>query len=485
MSDDPALALRHHYTPRGTGEDIPLYAGEFRTGDEPEPAHGTVRWQWGRFGRIKMDGERNLKFADPALDFVKATEYKSSSMWIPHSAIEIDAAGGRIPPQPAGSMGAAAGHPSVIKLAGTHRFEATLEQALGDPSKMDRVTFLIPNGWEADDGAFVSDATPQNAEEGVDAAAPYVWPGRTVCGGGGWSVTFDMVGEMRSGTSWRELRDGGGMRFTHVGELRRVDEATFTGDDAFAILDRVRIALNIALGRRVSCALPVGYLQGEPVWTRWRTSPVDRLGASSDWLDRTIAARQIGHLVSRVLDVAFDAGTWSALRSATGYYTAGKDVTVDLSVPLPISGLQALTFFRFMSTPQMSNTKWKNLQTEGQIRLLLEAADIDLAVPAHLIHLESARSKLSQAKKPGDALTAVVEMRNVATHPTDQLPYDRYTIYEWAEGGMVASYWLCLALLKLVDYNIEMARRLEKDVPYVGQVKLPPWAPKAVITPSS
>lgn len=67
-------------------------------------------------------------------------------------------------------------------------------------------------------------------------------------------------------------------------------------------------------------------------------------------------------------------------------------------------------------------------------------------------------------------------MRNVVTHPTRDRP-DKFNLYEWAEAGMHARYWLCLALLNTVGYQGKIAAVLQDQPHWRGQLRASPWAP--------
>jgi hypothetical protein len=180
-----------------------------------------------------------------------------------------------------------------------------LDQELGQTHELEQVTFLVPNGWQAHDATGICDP--------VDVAR--TWYGRAEAAGGGWTVTLDRDAAMDSG-AWRELKAAGGCRFTHIGRLTRADGSAFTGQEAQEALDRVRLGLNLALGRRITCALPVGWRGEQPVWSRWRSAPVDTFRSASHLLDETVCRQQIEEVVSRVLAFTADPARREALRHA-------------------------------------------------------------------------------------------------------------------------------------------------------------------------
>ena len=450
--------LRHHYVPTGIGEDVLLFAGEFRRGDDPDPFNGSVRWRWTDPPRVQAYGTRPTT-TRALMDLMSAQA--ETSRWAAHDQLHIDLAGEALPPQPTAD-------PPLTNVG--QMITPRVEQQLGKGVDLDQVTFFIPNGWEAHDGTAVCDP--------VDLTRH--WYGRLSADGGGWSVTIDPSGRM-SLEDWRDLKDRGSYCFTHIGSLSRTDGAPFSGEAAFHVLDRLRVALNIALGRRTTCSLPVGWRGDIPVWARWRSAPVDGYSTINHWLDSTVASKQISRLLELVLEFSTNDTAWGALRPAVAYYVAGNiDVDVELSVSVPVSGLQLLAYYRFVTDRRLySNNKWHDKSTEQQLRLLLDDMNLDLAVPMHMSHLDDARNRLADAGGgPYDALGVLVKMRNVVTHPTHKKPA-AFGIYEWAEAGMLARYWLCLALLNVVGYDGEILESMGASAPWTGQLTVPPWVAAA------
>ena len=443
---------QHHYRPADVGNDVVLYVGAFRRGDGTDTLDGSVRWRWSNNARIEA---RVTRLATTAA-WQQLMSTGDASLWLEHDHLVVDLPGGTLPPQPAeGTRPENAGRVIASRL----------EQQLGDGQDLDRVTFLIPNGWQAFDGSAVCDPH--------DLARQ--WHGRLTATGGGWAVTIDPTGEMDP-AAWHELKDRASYSFTHVGCLTRSDRSPFTGEEALHALDRVRVALNVALGRRTTCSLPVGWRDDAPVWAGWRSAPVDPFQPIRHWLDDTIATRQITNIVERVLDFTADLAAWEALRPAAAYYVAANmDVDVEMPVAIPVSGLQLLAYYRFVTDRgAYSRSKWKALGTEAQLRLLLDDINLDLSVQSQFMHLAAVQQRLAQHRARWDALGVVVKMRNLVTHPKKDEPA-LFSAREWAEAGMHARFWLCMALLNVVGYDDEVAAVMGAEPQGTGQVRPPPW----------
>jgi hypothetical protein len=76
-------------------------------------------------------------------------------------------------------------------------------------------------------------------------------------------------------------------------------------------------------------------------------------------------------------------------------------VDVDLTVSIPVSGLQPLAHYRFMKQRQAysQQTAWKKFDTEGDIRLLLYDMGLTTNVKAHFVHVEAAIDRISTAQR--------------------------------------------------------------------------------------
>lgn len=59
------------------------------------------------------------------------------------------------------------------------------------------------------------------------------------------------------------------------------------------------------------------------------------------------------------------------------------------------------------------------------------------------------------------------------------LSYFRSSDYEWAEAGMLARYWLCLALLHAAGYQGQAAAIMQARPRMTSQVHPVPWVPQA------
>ncbi|MFG2500886.1 hypothetical protein ACGFSB_22075 [Streptomyces sp. NPDC048441] len=281
---------------------------------------------------------------------------------------------------------------------------------------------------------------------------------------------------------FKQLQRGGGHLFTHTARLTRIDGSSFSSMEALDALDRIRLGLGLALGRRTGCVLPVGSFGGKPVWTLWRGQRVDRYrSTSSHWLDDTVDSTQLSEIVGKTLDVTQDATAREALSQAIGYYVAGLgDVDVELQANMAVSGMQLLSHYRFVTAGPYTSKEWDDLKprqgpTEWEIRQLLSGIGITTPVPGHFAHLAAVQQRLAANGAQFDGLGTVVKMRNVATHPTKDQPAS-YSAQEWAEAGLLACYWFGLSLLDFIHYKGKIAAILQPRPRYGGELRDGPWS---------
>ncbi|MFI8001895.1 hypothetical protein [Streptomyces sp. NPDC086010] len=453
-------AVKHYYESAEDG-NVPLYSGKLAFSHNSDRAYsGNVVFTWKPTPRVKMKGARDST-SEEIVEMFDLGNF-TSGMWGTAPGLAIDLPGATIPDAPTSTQG-------LLKPSGDLHVEERVHAQIGDGNSLDEVTFLLPNGWRADDAFNICDS------DNVGNS----WSGRTIAQGDGWDVVFDVLPSMTL-KRWRQLKDVGGYSFTHAGRIRRTDGAIFTSDAACAAIDRIGLGLKLALGRRTSCLLPVGYLGGRPVWTLWGATPVDPLTSSSDWIDSSCSSKQIGELVSRVLDFTTSTSSLQSFKNALAYYVAATvDVDVHLQASLPVSGLQLLTYYHMVTVGPHTPKQWENLiprerATEWEIRNLLNVMRITVSMPQHFQNLTTVGQQLAANGAHRDALGIVIKMRNVATHPTKKQAGD-YSDLQWAEAGMLARYWLCLALLYTVGYQGRVAAVMQSRPRYHGELRKPPW----------
>lgn len=352
-----------------------------------------------------------------------------------------------------------------------------VQQTLGDGSALDRLTFLVPNGWNVWHGGNICDAEEPD---------PY-WPGRIVAQAKGWWITIDRRRDAHE-AHWRNLRDTGQSGVTHIGQLKRQDGSTFTTEDSAPVLRALRLAFSLAVGRAVGPLLPVGWRQEAPVWTQWRRERIDSVRPSGQFLDRYAGHTQVAELIERVVDFCDIDDRMEVLQYAVSYYiTATYDADDELRVALPVSGMQLLAYRRFVEERQsFTNNQWADLgkadslgrgQTECEIRRLLDDCNIATGLPSQFANLQKVSAALPALKdgSPRDALGCVISMRNKIIHPTKALP-STWDAYQWWEAASYAVDAFLLSILNTIGYTGQYRSAVATNVS-TGVTNPVPWVP--------
>ena len=133
-------ALSHHYPPGELNAAVPLYSGTFLRPEDQVPFQGDVRWRWGAIPRIEARGQRASRVEDLKSMFAD----KDSELWVQHEDLRIDQHEDVLPHAPLSLEGP----PSDKGLSIT----MPVEQQLGNAQGLERVTFLVPNGWSGSHG---------------------------------------------------------------------------------------------------------------------------------------------------------------------------------------------------------------------------------------------------------------------------------------------------------------------------------------------
>lgn len=451
--------LKHLYSPKGQNEDVPLFAGRYVWAGEntDRPFEGDVRFMWRPSPRVVARGRRAV-----STDELAAMFEPSGAAWVTAPTIDLVDEHRTVPEPPTGPTEPPQTGDDVSVLVA----ERLGNQTFGEPNCLEKVTFLIPNGWRSTNGTVICNPADRR----------HRWRGRLEAAGGRWQIVIDALPQTTNPRYWKSRRSEGGYAFTHVGQITADDHTPFETDALDDTLDALRVAFSLALGRSTAPLLPVGWADQEPRWASWTTPPVDRLGSAGTWLDVSTAAEQVSEVVGRILDRWSDPVVRDVLRYATSYYvTANVDVDAELIVAMAVSGLQLLAHHRFMTVRNAySNTRWrKKMSTETQLRLLLDDCQIPTSVPGHFSHLKSVQQQLNLSRgSPQDALNCIMKLRNKVVHPTRD-ERRNWSLYQWAEAGFVALYFLEHALLNTIGYSGATKPRIRSNNdPTVSPV---PW----------
>jgi hypothetical protein len=289
----------------------------------------------------------------------------------------------------------------------------------------------------------------------------------------GWRITVDSHAGTYRLTD--RLESDGGYGLTHTGTLKRADGTLFDADDADEALWALRHFLSFARGFWSGPVLPVGVnAGGESAWERWDLRKLSRWEHVTGWFDADYG---------QLLEAAF-AGfmpRWATsewqrpLQSAIYWYVHSNTMAggLDGSIVLSQAALELLAWVLLVKDRKaLSGNKFKDLSATDQVRQLLTALGIPLAIPAacRALTVEAPR------QEPGwtDGPQACASVRNGTVHPnltrreqyTPDLLFDVWNLQLW---------YIELVLLAVSGYTGPYANRLRLPR-HRGVVEPVPWA---------
>jgi len=260
--------------------------------------------------------------------------------------------------------------------------------------------------------------------------------------------------------------------FTHHVTIHRFEGTAFSPEDAQMQLDLLGDFLTFCRGFWVSTALTVGVdADGVVAMEELGTRKVSPKKVSSNWLDfhhGNCILELFPKFAARMADLSWQ----EALRHALYWYVRADTNLVgpDGGCFLLQAALERLAWHVLVRDRQsLSESGFSKLQAADQLRLLLSALSVPLAIPNGLAELQTAGKELNWKDGP----EAFVGVRNRLVHPPKsnrkdlKLPYfEAYTLGKW---------YVELILLSACGYTGKYSSRT-KIHRWVGEVEDVPWA---------
>ena len=278
-------------------------------------------------------------------------------------------------------------------------------------------------------------------------SADLVWAGRWSCEGGGWTLTLDQRPDHQSCVE--AMRGTRKFTITHVGELRRSDNAPFTADQAADTLRAFQLALSFAVGGWVAPALPVGLdSTGRRVWEQWAAWRCDPFHGHLQWWD-THTGADLSAMVGQYLSAWTTPGARDVVRHLAHHAISANhmDVTLEARIMLAQAGLEYLAWITHVVEGGRSRAEHKALQAHEVLRELTTAAKIPNAIPPELDALPGLLTE-----EDADGPRVVTWLRNRLVHPKDAgEPYQlAHTVdHAW----LLSMHYLDLLLLHRLGYQ--------------------------------
>ena len=268
------------------------------------------------------------------------------------------------------------------------------------------------------------------------------------------------------------LREQGGYRLTHVGEVRTRDGGSFSGAEAKDLLEAIALFLTFVKGSRCDLCCPSGFdSSDEQVWSQW-SAPREWEPSPLTWFDfhnpSSLANLFSGFMAKwRIHD-------WrDALRTAIWWFANANYSSrgADAGIIFAQTAMERLCYeYCVVDRALISAKGFNDLAAADKYRLILSSLAIPTGIPTSASALARAARRYSHWS---DAPQALTEIRNRLVHsgkPRAQLPDSCYV-----DAWKVAVWFLEMTLLALCGFDGKHWNR------NTGTLQSVPWAIRATI----
>lgn len=294
----------------------------------------------------------------------------------------------------------------------------------------------------------------------------------------GWLINLVAVSD--ADEVYKKLKANGGYAFTHVGQLTRMDGATFAVHQAERILDSVTAFLSFARG--AACGLPIRWgrcATGEIVWRHFRSPIVAGWATPISWFDR-----KHGELLRELFDpfcqLHNDEEHRDALLLALNWYRHCNTQSSGIEGSL-VLGMAALDLLSALivagQNPSTSAAKHDKFRAAKKLRVLLQALDVPVRIP----HQFKALTRFAAKHGKSDSCEALAELRHGFVHSNEKR---RKIVFEASgreatfEAWSLSLWYQELALLYLLGHQGSYRNRTTQR--WVGQVEPVPWGVRSI-----
>lgn len=296
--------------------------------------------------------------------------------------------------------------------------------------------------------------------------------GRVVLRAGGWTVSIAATGRTKALTD--ALKAQGGYVLTHMGQITREDQSTFSSEQLAEFLNCLHRFLSFALGRWAGVALPVGFdTDGNRVFEEWglRITADGPWHGGKSWFDShhsELLPQVFPGFVTLWMNKLWQKPLSDVLYWYLGACDRRVGIGVDAGLILAQTALELLAWTYCVRDQKMKSEKAfrRRLSAADKIRLLASSLDIPLEIPPNLSALHERREK-----KWVDAMEAITEIRNSLIHPT---AHEQLVPPPYFEVWKLSLWYIDLVLLRLCGHSGKYANRLYQG--WTGQVESVPWA---------
>ena len=239
---------------------------------------------------------------------------------------------------------------------------------------------------------------------------------------------------------------------------------------------QVFLLLSLIAGQEIGVAPVVGIdAAGRVVWADWG-APRSRPEQSAwRWCPRHLVNHALPALAIGLTSLADDPALQQVVDRAGRHLLAANGPEVlDIRIPVACTGLELLGWAVLQRHQRLTRTGLGRLPAKGRVRLLLQWAGIPIELPSQFRSLEARRGRLGQADAAGPEL--IFHVRNSLVHPPKRIEEPEWPHRdELLEAWQLATWYLELAVLRLLGYRGEYVSRLRLDG-WAGDTEVVPWS---------
>lgn len=442
----PPIAVPAKYLMTEPDQPIPLYDGAIEVGWEDVSiiGNGSVAFEWQPFSHVAFEVSLDVGWDTPetpddvTISLVDVGGTAPARVWRVQEGVAANALQPRL-------------------VSGS----VTDDLLVGNPAATETVIVHVPNlpGW-------LGEAVQETDDGGA------MWKGRMIASTSDWEIVVDSLPDLNG--LHEEMSKRPSNAITHVGRVRRADEAPVAFESVGQICDVLHWWFSLVRSERTGPFLVMGVHEDETVWEIWRTPSLAPWRGRWSWLpqmlvedDGTYTPVNAGETLRSLDDLWDDVDLRRAITRAIDWYTQGVASSyVATTVVLAQAGLELMSWLRLVRDVGLSDDSASKLTAADALRLTLSFAGIprDVPVTAPDLHLSSQAGPGGQVELDGPG--AITEIRNGVVHPKAPARFGDLAMHQ---GGQLALRALELLLLARLNYS----GRLYDRVDWSGPVDVP------------
>ena len=285
-----------------------------------------------------------------------------------------------------------------------------------------------------------------------------------------WNIELKSL--LSTSGSFKKLKEEGGYHLTHVGSIKKHDNALFVGKDATDCLNALKFFLSFAKGGWCEPICAVGFdSNGNRVWETW-SSPKEPWHVPFSWFDVRNGV-QLTTLFPHFMDKWRNSDWCEAFHEVIYWYLNANFSSrgIDAGIILTQAAIERLSFeYAVKNKKLVTANGFKDLWASDKFRLLFSSLDIPIEIPKDTPEIEGLSKKFNWL----DAPHALTEIRNSLVHPEHKRCGQLAGAYY--EAWNLGLWYLEMGMLAICGYSGTYGNRLNQR--WVGQVEEVPWCQK-------